>query len=97
MLPRPACLHTEVIGEVVGDRPGTVLPWKPNRSPLLCGVRLRAVIQAVMLRSAKLSYHTLHTFKMSRIVFRLMVYFFLLPHRSCEAQKDFIKKFIESL
>lgn len=99
VLSRPACLHTEVIGEVVGDRPGTLLPWKPNRSPLPCGVRLRAVIQAVMLRSAKLSYHTLHTFKMSRIVFRLVIFFifFLLPHRSCEAQKDFVKKFIESL
>lgn len=54
-----------MIGEVVGVRPGTLLPWKPNRSPLLCGVKLPAVIQAVMLRSAKLSHITLHTFKMN--------------------------------
>lgn len=59
---RPPCQHTEVIGEVVGERPCTLLQWKQNRSPLLCGVRLPAVILAVMLRSAKLSHHNLRTF-----------------------------------
>ena len=48
----PGCLLSEAIGDVVGDRPGTVLPWRPSRSPRLCGVRLPAMIQATAHRSA---------------------------------------------
>lgn len=45
-------LKSEVLGDVIGDRPGTVLPWRPNRrNPLLCGVRHRTVIQKMAHRS----------------------------------------------
>lgn len=51
----PGCLQSAVIGDVVGDRPGTVLPWRPSRNPPLCGVRLQTVMQATAHRSATLS------------------------------------------